>query len=80
MPIGLGAIGVRVEIDHPRRLGIIDAIKQQKLSRSTVFGKYAEIGAAGAERRTKREASARCRMMPLGIGERIFIQSSTLSL
>jgi len=54
----VGAIGARVEIDHPRRFGIIDAIEEQQLSCSTVLGKHAEIGAAAAERRAKREASA----------------------
>jgi hypothetical protein len=75
----VGAIGVRVEIDHPRRFGIIDAIKQQQLSRAAVFGKPAEIGAAAAERRAKREASARCSMTLMGMGERIFIQIPCLS-
>ena len=69
-----GAIGVRIAIDPARRLGVIDAIEQQQLSRSTVLGKHAEISADAVERLTQREAFPLVTDGAGGVRARLFIQ------
>jgi hypothetical protein len=51
----LGAIGVRIEIDHRGRFGIIDAIKWQQLNGGAVLGIHAEIRAVATERCAERK-------------------------
>jgi hypothetical protein len=52
------AIASPVEIDHPRRLGVVYVIEQQRLSGRAVLGKHAKIGPVAVERRARREAFA----------------------
>ena len=58
MPIVIGAVVLRIEVDDPRGLRIIHRIKQQELGRAAVLGKYAEICSAGRQSSTKRKAVA----------------------
>src|SRR5215472_10005359 len=59
MPIMVGTVSPRVEIDHSRRLRDIHVVEQQQLCSRTVFGEHAEIGAAGNKCRPERKALAR---------------------
>ena len=54
VPIMVGAVRPRIEVDDPRGLWGVDAIEQQQLSRRVVFGENAEIGAPGNEGRAQR--------------------------
>ena len=58
VPVVIGPVGARVEIDHPRRRGRIRAVEQQQLSRPAAFGEQAEIRAGAVERRAQRKAPA----------------------
>jgi len=56
VPIMVGSVGPRVEIDDPRRHRGVLVIEQQQLRSRAVLSEDAEIGAAGDERRAQREA------------------------
>ena len=58
VPVVIGPVGARVEIDHPRRRRGIRAVEQQQLSRPAAFGEQAEIRAGAVERRAQRKAPA----------------------
>src|SRR5215813_1911845 len=59
MPIMVGTVSPRVEIDHSRRLRGIHVVEQQQLCSSTVLGEHAEIGATGDGCRPEWKALAR---------------------
>ena len=54
---------LRVEEDDLRGLRAIAVVEQQQLERR-VLGKYAEVDAAGQDRRTERRAGARGQSRP----------------
>src|SRR5271165_1743709 len=58
VPIMVGAVRTRVEVDNARRVRGVRSVEQQQLGRRTVFGEHAEIGAARDQRRAEREALA----------------------
>jgi hypothetical protein len=58
MPIVIGAVDPRVEINDPGGCFGIGIIEQQQPHPGAVFGEDAEIGAAGDKGRTQREAPA----------------------
>ena len=59
MPVVIGAVLMRIEVDDPRGLRIIRRIKQQELGRAAVLGKYAEIGSPLQQSSAKGKAATR---------------------
>ena len=61
VPVVIGALAARVEVDDARRRGVIDAIEKQQLDAGGVLREDAEVDAAGTERGAERKAGAvRC--------------------
>jgi hypothetical protein len=59
VPVVVGAIGGRVDPDHPRGLrAVVDVIEQQQLDSGGVLGEHAEVHAVAARRRSERRAGA----------------------
>ena len=58
VPVVVGALGARVQVDHMRGLGIVHAVEEEKLNRCAVLREDAEVDAARTERRTERKAAA----------------------
>jgi len=58
VPVMVGAVGPRVEIDDPKGHRRVHVLEQQQLRCGTVLGEHTEIGAAGDESGTKRKALA----------------------
>ena len=56
MPVVVGAVSPRVEIDDPRGRRSVHVVEQQQLRPGAVLGEHAEIGAAFDQRRSQREA------------------------
>jgi len=59
VPIVVGEVGTRVELDYSRRLDCILAIEQQKLDSVSPSRKHAEVHTTGENSGAKRKAPAR---------------------
>ena len=59
MPVVIGAVCLRNEINAVRGLGLIYMIEEQELNSASMLRKHAEIDAARQKSRAKREAFPR---------------------